>query len=269
MGCASVIFIGKAWRRPAFSAPGLLRLLVSLKACYFFSLFVITSHCQAIYVNISHEDIALDPELMDATTHPTLYLIRHGETDWNARRLLQGRRDIPLNARGRSQAVASGACLNWLLPAPAEVAFIASPLGRTRETMQIVRQQLGLPAEAFETDDRLMEIDFGEWEGLGWEDIAQRDPQRYQARQADPLNYTAPGGENYPMVFERVGALLATLKRDTVLVAHAGVLRSCLALLAGAEPEQIPGLEIPQDRVLVIRGAGFAWLSASTALDAS
>jgi probable phosphoglycerate mutase len=93
---------------------------------------------------------------MDATTRPALYLIRHGETDWNARRLLQGRRDIPLNARGRSQAVASGVCLNWVLPAPAEVDFIASPLGRTRETMQIVRQQLGLPAQAFETDDRLI-----------------------------------------------------------------------------------------------------------------
>lgn len=206
---------------------------------------------------------------MDATSQPTLYLIRHGETDWNARRLLQGRRDIPLNARGRSQAIASGVCLNWLVPAAAELDFIASPLGRTRETMQIVRQQLGLPAEAFQTDDRLMEIDFGEWEGLGWEDIAQRDPQRYQARQADPLNYTAPGGENYPMVFERVGALLAALKRDTLLVAHAGVLRSCLALLGRAEPSEVPALEIPQDQVLVIRGSGFAWLSASTALDAS
>lgn len=205
---------------------------------------------------------------MDATSQPTLYLIRHGETDWNARRLLQGRRDIPLNARGRSQAIASGVCLKWLVPAAAELDFIASPLGRTRETMQIVRQQLGLPAEAFQTDDRLMEIDFGEWEGLGWEDIAQRDPQRYQARQADPLNYTAPGGENYPMVFERVGALLATLKRDTLLVAHAGVLRSCLALLGRAEPGEVPALEIPQDQVLVIRGSGFAWLSASTALDA-
>lgn len=206
---------------------------------------------------------------MDVTSPPTLYLIRHGETDWNARRLLQGRRDIPLNARGRSQAIASGVCLNWLVPAAAELDFIASPLGRTRETMQIVRQQLGLPAEAFQTDDRLMEIDFGEWEGLGWEDIAQRDSQRYQARQADPLNYTAPGGENYPMVFERVGALLATLKRDTLLVAHAGVLRSCLALLGRAEPTEVPALEIPQDQVLVIRGSGFAWLSASTALDAS
>lgn len=124
-----------------------------------------------------------------------------------------------------------------------------------------------LAAQDFRTDDRLMEIDFGEWEGLGWKDIAERDPQRFEARQADPLNFIPPGGENYPMVFERVGALLDSLKRDTVLVAHAGVLRSCLALLANIDPQQVPALEIPQDRVLMIRSDEFAWMRATMALD--
>lgn len=204
---------------------------------------------------------------MESTYPRTLYLIRHGETDWNVKRLLQGRRDIPLNARGRSQAQASGRCLKWLLAPSADVDFVASPLGRTRETMEIVRQQLALPRQDFRTDDRLMEIDFGEWEGLDWKQIAERDPQRFEARQADPLNFIIPGGENYPMVFRRVGTLLDSLKHDTVLVAHAGVLRSCLSLLADADPRQIPAMEIPQDRVLMIRPEGFAWMSTTTALD--
>lgn len=198
---------------------------------------------------------------------PTLYLIRHGETDWNARRLLQGRRDIPLNAVGQGQAVVSGTCLKWLLPDATTVDFIASPLGRTRQTMEIIRQQLGLDAADYRTDERLVEINFGEWEGLDWQQIAERQPERYQARQADPLNFIPTDGENYPHVFERVGSLLNSLQRDTVLVAHAGVLRSCLALLTDLPDTEVPLLEIPQDQVLMIRGARFAWMRVSTAAD--
>jgi probable phosphoglycerate mutase len=198
---------------------------------------------------------------------PTLYLIRHGETDWNARRLLQGRRDIPLNAVGQGQAVVSGTCLKWLLPDATTVDFIASPLGRTRQTMEIIRQQLGLDAADYRTDERLVEINFGEWEGLDWQQIAERQPERYQARQADPLNFIPTDGENYPHVFERVGSLLNSLQGDTVLVAHAGVLRSCLALLTDVPDTEVPLLEIPQDQVLMIRGARFAWMRVSTAAD--
>lgn len=199
---------------------------------------------------------------------PTLYFIRHGETDWNAKRLLQGRRDIALNATGLAQAAVSGGCLKWLLRDLRQTDFVASPLGRTRQTMEIVRQQLGVDSTDYSTDDRLMEIHFGEWEGFDWQQIAEREPERFAARQADPLNFVPAGGESYPHVFERVGSLLSTLKRDTVVVAHAGVLRSCLALLTDVAAEDIPLLEIPQDQVLLIRDGRFAWMSASTAVDA-
>jgi probable phosphoglycerate mutase len=198
---------------------------------------------------------------------PTLYLIRHGETDWNARRLLQGRRDIPLNEVGQGQAVVSGNCLKWLLPANASVDFIASPLTRTRQTIEIIRRQLGLVASDYRTDDRLMEINFGEWEGMDWQQIAERQPERFEARQLDPLNFIPKDGENYPHVFERVGSLLNSLQRDTVLVAHAGVLRSCLALLTEVPDAEVPLLEIPQDQVLVIRGGRYAWMRVSLAAD--
>jgi broad specificity phosphatase PhoE len=197
----------------------------------------------------------------------TLYLIRHGETDWNARRLLQGRRDIPLNSVGQGQAVTSGNCLKWLLPDASQVDFIASPLSRTRQTMEIVRQQLGIEASDYRTDERLVEIHFGEWEGMDWQQIAERQPQDFEARQADPLNFIPTGGENYPHVFERVGSLLGSLQRDSVIVAHAGVLRSCLALLTDVPDVEVPLLEIPQDQVLMIREGRFVWLRASLAAD--
>lgn len=199
---------------------------------------------------------------MESTASRTLYLIRHGETDWNAKRLLQGRRDIPLNSRGRVQALETGLCLKWLLGSSTDLDFIASPLVRARETMEIIRHQLGLESLNLRTDARLLEIDFGEWEGSSWQHIAEQDPQRFAARQADPFHYIPPGGENYPMVFRRVQGLLGALERDTVLVAHAGVLRCCLALLTGVDQGLVPGLEIPQDQVLMIRGQGFAWMRA-------
>jgi len=199
-------------------------------------------------------------------SRPTLLLIRHGETDWNAQRRLQGRRDIPLNTTGRGQAAESGLCLKALPIDLAQWDFIASPLARTRETMEIVRQRAGLAAQDYQVDERLMEIHFGDWEGLSWEQVREQAPTQFDARWADPLNYPVPGGENYPMVFERVEAVLNGLTRDTVIVAHAGILRSVLALRGGVDPERIPLLEIPQDRLLVIRDGGFAWLQGSVAL---
>lgn len=200
-------------------------------------------------------------------TSPTLYLIRHGETDFNAEKRLQGRRDIALNETGRQQAAASGLCLHSVLHAPATLDYIASPLSRARETMEIIRTRLGLPVQHYRTDERLAEIAFGEWEGLSWNEIERAQPALYEARVADPVNFVPAGGENYPMVFERLGALLATVQRDTVLVAHAGILRSCLALLAGIELQLVPLIEIPQDQVLMLRAGEYTWLRASTALD--
>ena len=74
----------------------------------------------------------------------TLYFVRHGETDWNAERRYQGQTDIPLNDRGRAQSRRNGEALRAFLPHIAGADFVASPLGRARETMEILRDTLGL-----------------------------------------------------------------------------------------------------------------------------
>src|SRR5271167_211102 len=105
----------------------------------------------------------------------TLYFVRHGETDWNAERRLQGRRDIPLNALGRKQAARCGELLRNLLAVsgatPRQFAFTASPLSRARETMEIVRTELGVPPRDYTTDARLAELSFGKWEGLTYKEV--------------------------------------------------------------------------------------------------
>ena len=100
-----------------------------------------------------------------AKPRPTVYYIRHGETDWNVGGRLQGRRDVPLNARGRTQAAHCGEVLRDLFVRdgrnPAKLDYVSSPLGRATETMELARPVLGLPAAGFRTEPRLAEIAFG------------------------------------------------------------------------------------------------------------
>src|SRR5215470_8716102 len=100
---------------------------------------------------------------------PTIYYIRHGETEWNAIGRLQGTQDVPLNEMGVKQAGEAGAILADLLirdgREAASVAFVSSPLGRARTTMELVRGTLKLPLHAYAIDDRLREIGYGAWEG--------------------------------------------------------------------------------------------------------
>ena len=111
---------------------------------------------------------------------PVLYYVRHGETDFNVEGRLQGRRDIALNARGREQAAECGELLRDLFAREdrkaADFAYVASPLLRARSTMEVLRGKLGLDPHAYAIDDRLMEISYGEWEGLTLPEIDARMP---------------------------------------------------------------------------------------------
>ena len=87
-----------------------------------------------------------------AKSRPIVFYIRHGETDWNVTGRLQGRHDVPLNARGRAQAMHCGEILRELFARDgrnaAELDFVSSPLGRARTTMELARAPLGLPRTA-------------------------------------------------------------------------------------------------------------------------
>jgi probable phosphoglycerate mutase len=190
----------------------------------------------------------------------TIYFIRHGETDWNAARRYQGQRDIPLNAKGRAQARRNGEALCALLPGIAAADFVASPLGRARETMEIVRACLGLPRDGYRLDDRLRELSYGHWEGKLQADLPRLDPEGLAERAKDPFRWRPEGGESYADLYERTMAWLADVARDTVVAGHGGVGRALRARVLGLDPETIPGLESPQDRVLVLRRDGIEWL---------
>lgn len=192
--------------------------------------------------------------------HPTIYFIRHGETDWNRDRRYQGQQDIPLNDTGRAQARRNGIALRTFLPTIANAEFIASPLGRTRETMEIIREGLGLPPSDYAIDARLMELCYGTWEGTLQDDVLKHDPDGVAARKQDPFRWRPADGESYADLFARVSGWAMSIGRDCVVVSHGGVSRCLRAHVLGLAPERIPELESPQDRVLILSQGAMRWL---------
>jgi probable phosphoglycerate mutase len=194
-----------------------------------------------------------------------ILFVRHGETDYNAEGRLQGQRDIPLNGRGRAQAAAIGRALAKALPEAiaaleAAEAFVASPLIRTRQTMELARASLGLAPERYGLEPALKELTFGDWEGLTWPQVAKRDPAGARAREADKWNFAPPGGESYAMLAARLQPWLESLKADGFVVSHGGVARALMTLIAGVSPQAAENADIWQGRAILFAGGGLRWI---------
>lgn len=193
---------------------------------------------------------------------PVVYYVRHGLTDWNQQGRLQGRRDIPLNDRGRAQAARCGEILHGLLAragrAAGDCGYVSSPLVRARATMDLVRTTLALTPAGYALDARLAEISFGEWEGLTYQDVFTRDKDVVEQREHNKWLFRPPGGETYEEVATRVGAWYASLDKDTVVTAHGGTARALIAFLGVAAPEEAVHRDIDQGVVYVFAGGGVA-----------
>lgn len=194
-------------------------------------------------------------------SRPTLYFLRHGETDWNVEGRLQGQRDIPLNDLGRVQAEEAGRKLAALLPRPEDLRWQVSPLSRTRETAELAREAIGLHGVGYHLDERLKELTFGAWEGLTWPELRQRDPRGAAARTLDKWHYAPPGGgESYAMLLARLEPWLAEQDRDAIIVSHGGVARALLVLLGGDTPAAAAERDIHQGKVLVFEAGTVRWV---------
>ncbi|RBP14432.1 putative phosphoglycerate mutase [Roseiarcus fermentans] len=194
-----------------------------------------------------------------------LIFVRHGETPYNAENRLQGQRDIPLGQRGRDQARSLGRTLRARIGPiidrlEAEAAFVASPLERTRETMELARDAMALDPARYRLDPRLKELTFGDWEGLTWPEVQARDPKGAAARRADKWNFAPPNGESYAMLATRIGAWLDTLTADAFVVSHGGVARALMALIAGVPAAAAADTPVVQGRALVFERGGCEWI---------
>jgi probable phosphoglycerate mutase len=192
---------------------------------------------------------------------PTIYYIRHGETEWNALGRLQGTQDIPLNALGRVQAVQAGNILGELLAwdghDTARLPFVASPLSRARATMELVRETLRLPTQDYALDARLREIGYGKWEGSTLPEMQAADPAFYAQRLTDKWSLAPEGGETYADVERRVRDWYGSLSGDIVAVAHGGTARALIVALGFETPHDAVDLPIQQGAVYVFGKDGF------------
>ncbi len=168
-------------------------------------------------------------------TATRLLLIRHGETEWTARKRYSGRGDVPLSDRGVLQARATAARVTRL--APAVAAVVSSPLSRCTATAEVIAQAVGGAPVVTEND--LIECDFGEWEGRTFAEVREQWPGELDAWLASP-SVAPPGGESFNAVTKRVrravAMLLKTYPGETVVVvSHVSPVKIALrdALAAG------------------------------------
>lgn len=193
---------------------------------------------------------------------PLVYFVRHGQTDWNAEGRFQGQNEVDLNNVGRSQAERNGQLLRELIPDPGAFDFVASPMRRTVETMQLVRLAMGLDANGFRTDPRLIEVHFGDWQGQRLSDLKGARPEVFRKRRADKWNMVPPGegGESYQMLLTRMRPWFDSLRQPTICVAHGGILRAIFRIAGGLSETEAANLAIPQDRVLRLKKDDLNWL---------
>ncbi|MCB1385910.1 MAG: histidine phosphatase family protein [Nitratireductor sp.] len=194
--------------------------------------------------------------MTDSRRRPPIYYVRHGETDWNAQARFQGRRDIPLNDKGRAQAGRNGRALVAELGAADGFDFLCSPLSRARDTMEIIRGGMGLDPADYAIDERLIEASYGDLEGVSLSGIEARHPDLFETRRTDRWHFTPPGGESLAMTLARVSPLIDGLAGPTVIVAHGAVGRAVRRHLLGLSENDAAWYEFPQDKVFRFEDGG-------------
>lgn len=159
----------------------------------------------------------------------TIFLARHGESDWNVEKRFQGHRDRPLTERGREQAHA----LADLVGAEKIGAVYTSPLSRARETAEIVAARVGLKVVAL---PELREVDTGSWSGLSRADVEARFPEGFAHWRSGGSAWE--NGESYDEMAERVIGALRKIAEDhpdgrVLVVSHGGPIRAIHAAAEG------------------------------------
>jgi probable phosphoglycerate mutase len=176
-----------------------------------------------------------------------IYLVRHGETEFNRERRLQGHVDSALTDLGFRQAEAVGRALKALVAGESGWRILTSPLGRARRTSEILAAALG--TAEIEVEPRLIEVSWGAWDGRLRSQLAAACPPFAASNWA----FHAPTGESYPAICARLKAWLADLppegERRIIAVSHGVTGRVLRGLYAGLTTETLMAQHAPQDAI--------------------
>lgn len=181
-----------------------------------------------------------------------LYIVRHGQTEYNAAQRLQGQCNSDLTELGQRQALAVGQSLSARVSAQ-DWTIMASPLGRARQTAEIIAKAMSYPIEQIRFDDRLMEFGLGDWEALVAPEIKAQHPELVGL---NDWYLQAPNAETYEQVAARLQQFLAdpTTPERVIVVSHALTGSVLRGLLAGLPREQVFAQPRPQDAYFFAEG---------------
>jgi broad specificity phosphatase PhoE len=171
--------------------------------------------------------------------YPEIFVLRHGQTVWNAEGRHQGQQDSCLTILGREQAAIQGQILADAGAGESRYVY-ASPQGRAWSTAEIALQPLGKTAVP---DDRLKEVSFGEWEGLTAFDIDARWPDNRAAADRFLWHFTAPGGERFEHLRMRAKSFLQDLTGPSIVVTHGITSRVLRGLWLGLDIHGMADIE--------------------------
>lgn len=191
-----------------------------------------------------------------------LYIVRHGETDWNKKKMIQGRADIDMNETGKGQVVK-------LADALSDVSFdlvYASPLKRAIETASIISHQKDIII-----DERLYEIDFGELEGVVYKDIDNLKIEDLDGKLkkvktffSSPEMYISEDGESYESLYKRIGSFLDELEekykyKKILVVSHATCIHAMLTYIKRLSVKDTWQIHLPNCSVskIILEKDGF------------
>ncbi len=186
----------------------------------------------------------------------TIFLMRHGETAWNHLGLYQGHGDPPLSQAGAAQIrVAAGH--PQLHKAQA---IITSPLLRACQSAAILAEQLGLPASE---DRRLMELSYGQWEGLSQPEVKARWPSLLRLWKTAPEDVVFPEGGSLPALREPMRAFLADAKcagKDIIAVTHQGPIRVAILTAEGRPLSEFRKIQVAPGSMTALTRRRGRWI---------
>ena len=164
------------------------------------------------------------------------YFVRHGQTEWNAIRRMQGQWNSDLTELGETQAKITGKFLSIL-----DIQYlVSSPLDRTMHTTKIINEYLKLDVNY---DNRIMEWNCGDWSGEMWDNVSQKWPIEFAAWRADQFYHRGPNCENYPDMIKRVTPFLEEILNTgyerIAIISHGIIGRVMVSTLLQHAPEDM------------------------------
>jgi broad specificity phosphatase PhoE len=188
----------------------------------------------------------------------TVYFVRHGETLFNKEKRLQGWNDSPLSDNGIAHARSVAMVIAGFNIQKA----LVSPLGRAKQTANIIRDLCGIELEV---DENLKEVSFGDFEGNTLPQLDEKYPGMWEARMADKWNYCPPNGEANKDALPRALSVIEKIEKladneSLLIIAHFAINRILFSLLSGIEPDETVCINVPHGHIYRTHQSNGVWL---------